>query len=222
MVNLDKALQLHQDKDDAPAPPPAPRLEPTPERQQKDRFEKQFTQQNNSKRSKKLEPVYRLQPWHKTMSKRGKLNDMQTEAIDYYVAQFDICNRSLIKSNLNRTITEGDGPSFKYLDAVRQLNRWDAAINASVGRGESWIFRLVCCSPGRGYMQAAKALYGEHAHKAPPPIIREPDLTAEEIAARAARDSERVKRANNHDAEKIKASFIRSVEVLIGIMDIKP
>ncbi len=133
-----------------------PPIEPTPERAAKGYAEKAFVH-NHEEGTKK--EIWRIQSWHAMMHNRGKLNDDQFRVLQKYVDQWDIANRSPLKSNLNRTISDGDGGGLKYLDAVKQLRHWDARI----GRQNTRELVLVCCE-ALGYEGAARALFGDSAN----------------------------------------------------------
>lgn len=189
-ASLDSAVKIKADRQQknqrAPKPKPVriertPAKPPTPERANKARlyvepvfdekgmeikeghFEggpaKEFA--HNYETASKAE-VYRINSWHTMMHNRGKLSDDQFKTCAKYVAQWDITNRSPLKSNLDRSISSGEGgPSFSYLDAIKNIAHW----NARIGRTEAKELVLVCCE-GLGYHGAATALFGETAKRA--------------------------------------------------------
>jgi hypothetical protein len=105
----------------------------------------------------------RIRSWHTMMYNRGKITDDQFRTIQKYKDQWDITERSPLKSNLDRSIAGNDenaGPSLKYLDARKNINHW----NARIGRTEAKEFVLVSCQ-GLGYEGAANALFGDTAKR---------------------------------------------------------
>lgn len=95
--------------------------------------------------------------WHTTMHKRGAINDDQFKIITKYVDQWQICERSPLKSNLNREKSGGEYNPLKFLKARELINHW----NARIGRTGAREFVLVACD-GLGYKGAAIALFGEN------------------------------------------------------------
>lgn len=105
--------------------------------------------------------AFQFNSWQFTMHQRGKLSDDQYRVLQKYNDQWDIANRSPLKSNLNRTVGSGDGTgSFAYLDAQKNLRHWDAMI----GRQATEELTLVVCK-GLGYEGSARALFGDSAKR---------------------------------------------------------
>lgn len=128
-------------------------VEPTPERLKHGGFEQSFV--HHAETGSKVQTYTRV-PWHVTQYNRGNLTKTQCGAIAQYVHQWDIAQRSPIKSNLDRSIGTGDGPSAKYTNAKLMLSGWQAAI----GKPEARLIELVACE-GLGYAGASAALFGD-------------------------------------------------------------
>lgn len=128
---------------------------PTPERLAHGGFEPSFV--HHAESGTKTRTIV-LTPWHVMMFNRGKLTKTQVGAIARYVDQWDILERSPIKSNLDRTIGSGEGPGIKHMDAVIQMSHW----NAAIGQDDARLIVLVACK-GLGYKGAAYALHGDSA-----------------------------------------------------------
>lgn len=126
---------------------------PTPERLGHGGFEAAFV--HHAETGTKTRAVV-LTPWHIMMFNRGKLTKTQVGTIAQYVHQWDIRERSPIKSNLDRSIGSGNGPSYKYLDAGKMLDHW----NAKLGKEGAILMKLVACQ-GLGYVGAARAMIGD-------------------------------------------------------------
>lgn len=128
---------------------------PTPERLAHGGFEPTFI--HHAESGTKTRTAF-LTPWHVMMYNRGKLTKTQVGTIARYVDQWDISERSPIKSNLDRTVGSGEGPGMKYMDAIIQLSHW----NAAIGQDDARLVVLVSCK-GLGYKGAAYALHGDSA-----------------------------------------------------------
>ena len=163
MTQLDGALTLKQrraqprQKRDKPVKVARlPIATPTPERMAKSDFTKSFAHHHET--GTKTE-AYIMNSWHTMMFNRGKLSDEQFRVIQKYCDQWHIAERSQIKSNLDKSISSGEGGTpFAYLEAQKNLRHW----NARIGRIATKELVLVCCQ-GLGYMGAARALFGESA-----------------------------------------------------------
>lgn len=137
------------------ANPYAGALMPTPERLAHGGFEDTFV--HHAETGTKTRALV-LTPWHVMMYNRGRLNKTQVGAIAQYVHQWDIRERSPIKSNLDKSIGSGNGPSAQYINAGKMLDSWDKEL----GKEGAILMKLVACQ-GLGYAGAARAMVGEGA-----------------------------------------------------------
>lgn len=126
---------------------------PTPERLGHGGFEQSFV--HHAESGTKVQ-TYAKNPWHVTQYNRGNLTKTQCGTIAQYVHQWDIAQRSPIKSNLDRSIGGGDGPSNKLTNAKLMLAGW----NRQLGKPETRLIELVACE-GLGYAGASAAVFGD-------------------------------------------------------------
>jgi hypothetical protein len=129
-------------------------IPPTPERLSHGGFEAAFV--HHAETGTKSRAMV-LTPWHVMMFNRGRLTKTQVGAIAQYVHQWDIRERSPIKSNLDKSIGSGNGPNVQYFDAGKMLDFW----NSKIGKDGAILMKLVACQ-GLGYVGAARSLHGDY------------------------------------------------------------
>ena len=136
-----------------PAQPP---VMPTPERMAKSDFEVVTVHHDES--ASRTE-AGRFRDWHVTQRARNALSDDQCKIIVKYIDVWTLCEeRSPTRDSLDQSRYGGEYNPFKFMEARKRLNRWNACIGSQTAKE----FVLVCCR-GLGYKGAAIALFGEGA-----------------------------------------------------------
>lgn len=167
-ANLSKAVTFQQQRDRARRQgnqrQPKVRKEvsvvppvlPTPERLAKGDFELATIHHDES--ASRTE-AGRFKDWHVTQRARNALSDDQCKIIVKYMDAWTLCEeRSPTRDSLDQQRNGGEYNPFKFMEARKTLNRW----NACIGSQSAKEFVLVCCK-GLGYKGAAIALFGEGA-----------------------------------------------------------